>query len=65
MRDEWDFDDLDGTMRRTPAVARRVMPKQTDLVLGSQAQIAEAIARNETWRRSLDKKAVMRATRFD
>ena len=49
----------------TPATAKRVMAKQTAKVLRSQGELTKAIARNEVKRRSLDKKAVMRAEGFD
>ncbi len=48
----------------TPAVAKRVMAKHTNKVLNSPAQIAGALAKNETKRRSLNKKAVMSAEKF-
>ena len=48
----------------TPATVKRVMAKQAAKVLKSPKQIAKALAKNETKRRSLNKKAVMRAERF-
>jgi len=49
----------------TPETAKRVMAKQTAKVLRSGKELSKAIARNEVKRRSLDKKAIMRAEGFD
>ena len=48
----------------TPTVAKRVMAKHATKVLNSPSQIATALAKNETKRRSLNKKAVMSAEKF-
>ena len=49
----------------TPRTAKRVMAKHAMRVLGNPGELANALAKNEAKKRTINKKAVMRAERFD